>query len=185
MTDIGRFMELDKFIRKITEYLIDVENPDPVVADSAKKICKLLYYTEKNPLSQPEQTRIDSGHPYPTFETIAETQEHIMQKRVLIVPRVPAEEERGSFIVCIIDNFTLSPNGEFKPNSVIFDVLSHAEDWLLETTLRPFMIMQQIDNIFNNRKMSVGNLKFGGCRSVVLTPAMLGYRLEYNNVAFN
>jgi hypothetical protein len=185
MTEQGRFMELDRLIRKIAEYLIDVENPDDVVATSAKNICKLLYYTEPDPLSQPDQTRIAGNNPAPTFETTSETKEYIMQKRVLLVPKVPAMEERGSFIICIIDDFVPSPNEEFKPNSITFDVLCHNEDWLLENTLRPFVLMQQIDNIFNNRKMSVGNLKFSGCRSIVLTPSMLGYRLVYSNVAFN
>lgn len=185
MTETGRFIDLDRLIRKIAEYLTDVENPDNVVATSAQKICKLLYYTEKNPLEQPEANRIESGNPYPVFDTIAESQEFILGKRVLLVPRVPAEEERGSFIVCIIDDFTLSSNKQFKPNKILFDVMCHHDDWLLENTLRPFVIMQQIDNIFNNRKMSIGNIEFGGCRSIVLTPTMIGYQLVYKNVSIN
>jgi hypothetical protein len=185
MTETGRFIDLDKLIRKIAEYLIDVENPDPIVATSAKKICKLLYYTEKNPLQQPDQKRISSGNPYPTFETIAESQQFIMQKRVLLVPHVPAQEDRGGFIVSFIDDFTLSPNKIFKPNSIIFDLLIHHDDWLLDNTLRPFIIMQQIDNIFNNRKLSIGNLEFKGCNSLILTPTMMGYSLRYKDVSFN
>jgi len=185
MTETGRFLDLDKLIRKIAEYLIDVENSDAIVAQSAQKICKLLYYTEKDPLIQPQSLRTNSGNPSPTFETLAEAQQFILGKRVLLVPRVPAEEERGSFIICIIDDFTLSPNKQFKPNKIIFDVLCHHDDWLLENTLRPFVIMQQIDNIFNNRKLSIGNIEFGGCRSIVLTPTMIGYQLVYKNVSIN
>lgn len=181
----GRFLELDDLIRKIAQFLIDVENSDPVVAESAKKICQLLYYTERNPLEQPDDKRIASGHPAPTFDTIQEAQQFIMNERVLLVPRVPAAEERGGYIVVIVDDFTLSSNKQFKPQRITFDILVHHDDWLLDNTLRPFVIMQQIDNIFNNRKLSIGNVSFYSGRSIVLTPQMLGYSLVYNDVAFD
>jgi hypothetical protein len=47
--DIGRFIQLDNLIRKIAHNLVDVENPDPKIAASAKNICKLLYYVERDP----------------------------------------------------------------------------------------------------------------------------------------
>jgi hypothetical protein len=108
-----------------------------------------------------------------------------MNKRVLLVPRVPAEDERSAFIVVIIDDFTLSSNKQFKPNRITFDILVHHDDWLLENSLRPFVIMQQIDNIFNGRKLSIGNVEFFSGRSIVLTPQMIGYSLIYSNVQFN
>ena len=178
-------MQLDDLIRKVVQSLIDVENNDQKVAESAKKICKLLYYTEPNPLEQPTQKRADEGHPCPTFETLAEAHDFIMNKRVLLVPRVPAEDERGSYIVTIVDDFTLSENKQFKPNKIMFDVLCHHDDWLLDKSLRPFMIMQQIDSIFNNKKLSIGNIEFANCRSIVLTPTFMGYNLVYKDVAFN
>jgi hypothetical protein len=185
MSERGRFLELDRSIRKIAEYLVDVENSDPVVAESALAICKLLYYADKNPLSQPDDNRLNADRPSPTFETIEEAKEYILGQRVLLVPRVPAQEERGAFIVCLIDDFTLSSNKFFKPNKLSFDVLVHHDDWLLDNTLRPFVIMQHIDNIFNNRKLSIGSLEFAYCRSVVLTPAMIGYNLGYRDVNYN
>ena len=187
--DIGRFLQLDSLIRKIAQNLIDVENPDTKIAESAKKICKLLYYTEKNPLEQPnivERSKVDSSNTdHPTFESLSDAHQYIMNKRVLLVPRVPAEDERGSFIVVIVDDFTLSANKQFKPSRIMFDVLVHHDDWLLENSLRPFLIMQQIDNIFNGRKLSIGDVEFYSGRSVVLTEKMIGYSLVYTNVDFN
>ncbi len=181
----GRFLDLDFLIRKIAEYLIDVENSDPKISDNAKNICKLLYYNEKNPLEQPDTNRISSGKPSPTFETLAEAQEYILEKRVVLAPRVPLDDEMGAFIVVIIDDFILSSNKLFKPNKIIFDVLCHHQNWLLHDTLRPFVLMQCIDNIFNNRKMSIGNIEFANARSIVLTPTMIGYNMVYQNVQFN
>ncbi len=185
MPSKGRFLDLDSLIRRIAEYLIDVENPDPKIADNAKNICKLLYYNEKNPIEQPDADRVSSANPSPTFETLAETQEYILEKRVLLAPRVPLDDEMGAFIVIILDDFALSPNKLFKPNKIIFDVLCHHQNWLLHDTLRPFVLMQHIDNIFNNRKMSIGNIEFVNARSVVLTPTMIGYNMVYKNVQFN
>jgi hypothetical protein len=181
--DIGRFIQLDNLIRKIAHNLVDVENPDPKIAASAKNICKLLYYVERDPLKHPNSTT--RTEPKPTFETLDEAHEHIMNKRVLLVPRVPAEDERSAFIVVIIDDFTLSSNKQFKPNRITFDILVHHDDWLLENSLRPFVIMQQIDNIFNEKKLSIGKVEFYSGRSIVLTPQMIGYSLVYSNVEFN
>lgn len=178
-------MQLDDLIRNIIHSLVDVENSDDKLAESAKKICKLLHYTEKNPLEQPNQNRIDSGKSSPTFEVLDDVNEFIINKRALLVPRVPAEEERGSFIVVIVDDFSLSENKVFKPNRITFDVLCHHDDWLLTNSLRPFLIMQQIDNIFNGKKLSIGNIEFVSCRSIVLTPTFMGYNLVYKNVSFN
>jgi hypothetical protein len=183
--EVGRFIELDNLIRKIAHLLIDVENADQNVAESAKKICKLLYYTESSPLLQPEKGRKIEGNPAPVFDTITDAKEYIMNRRVLLVPKVPAEEERGAFIVVIIDDFTLSPDGLFKPNVIKFDILVHYDNWLLTNSLRPFLIMQQIDNIFNNRKLSVGKVEFAGGKGIVLTEKMLGYTLVYSDVNLN
>jgi len=177
----GRFEHLDDLIRNIAQSLTDVEHKDLNIAESAKKVCKLLYYMERNPLQQPDSTKIGE----PTFDTLTEVRDYILNRRVLLVPRVPEETERGAFIVIIIDDFTLSPNEIFKPNNITFDVLVHHDDWLLNNSLRPFVILQQIDNIFNNKKLAVGHLKFATCDTLVLSPVYIGYRLVYNNVDFN
>lgn len=185
MSTVGRFMELDKTIHKIAHLLVDVESANVENAQTAQNICKLLYYTERNPLSQPDDNRISGNNPAPTFETIGDSMEYIMNKRVLLVPRVPAQTERGSFIVVILDDFRLSENGQFKPHTIMFDILCHHDHWLLNSSLRPYVIMQQIDDLFNNRKLSLGKLQFSTGKSVVLTPTMLGYSLVYDNVTIN
>lgn len=185
MSTTGRFTTLGTTLQRISHMLLDVNNPDEKIRQSARNICKLLYYTEDNPLEQPTGTPLNPDQPRPTFEDIQDVRDHIIRKRVLLVPRVPLEEERGAFIVAIIDNFTLSENKQFKVNTLIFDVLTHYDNWHLEDNLRPFLIMQEIDNIFNNRKLSIGRVEFNTGRTIVLTPYMLGYQLVYRDVTFN
>ena len=185
MTEVGRFMDLDVLLRNIAHLLVDVENSDTNVAQKAQKLCKLLYYTETNPLVQPTQARIDSGNDYPTFDTASDARKYIINERVLLVPKVPAPEVRGSFIVIILDDFYLSENQQFKPHTIKFDILIHNEDWLLDNSLRPYVIMQLIDDIFNNRRLSIGKLQFTTAKTIVLTPTMLGYAMVYDNVTIN
>lgn len=185
--EVGRFLELDRVIRKIAQDLTDVEHSDPKIRESARKICKLLYYTEKNPLEQPtdERKNRDPVVPCPEFITLTEAKTYIIDKRLKLVPQVPAEEERGAFIVVILDGFNLSENKQFKVNRIVFDVLCHEDDWLLDNSLRPYLIMQQIDNIFNNKKLSIGKVEFDSARSVVLSSTLLGYNMVYKDASFN
>ena len=185
MKEVGRFAELGTTLKKIIQLLVDVENPDTVLAESARKICKLLYYTDTNPLEQPTGSSLNPDHPRPTFETIADAKEFIVGERALLVPRVPTPDERGAFIVVIADNFTLSENKQFKVGTLTFDVFAHYDNWELDDNLRPFLIMQQIDNIFNNRKLTIGRVEFKTGKTIVLTPYLLGYQLVYHDVAFN
>ena len=95
---------------------------------------------------------LNPERPRPEFNDLKDVRDHIINQRILLVPRIPAPEERGGFVVVMIGNFSLSENKQFKVNRLIFDVLAHHDNWLLDDNLRPFVLMQQIDTIFNNRK---------------------------------
>ena len=182
---MGRFIELGNVLQKITHFLTDVNNPDVELATASQNICKLLYYTESNPLSQPQEPRLNPEHPAPLFDNIQDVRNHIINKRLLLVPRLFVPEELGAFIIVLINNFSLSENKVFKVNQLIFDVIVHHDSWLLDDNLRPFLLMQQIDRIFNNRKLSIGQAEFNEGRAIVLTQEHLGYQLVYSNVTFN
>ncbi|MFA6711173.1 MAG: hypothetical protein WCS33_00455 [Candidatus Caldatribacteriota bacterium] len=185
MGEVGRFSELGILLRKITSYLTDVKNPDEKFSNAAKDLCKLLYYTETNPLQQPMGQPLNPERPRPEFNDLKDVRDHIINQRILLVPRIPAPEERGGFVVVMIGNFSLSENKQFKVNRLIFDVLAHHDNWLLDDNLRPFVLMQQIDTIFNNRKLSIGRVEFKTADAIVLAPHILGYQLVYSDVTFN
>ena len=182
---VGRFIELGTLLRKMTNFLTDVNNPNPKFAQAATNLAKLLYYTESNPLQQPIGQPLNPARPTPLFNNIKDIRDHIINKRILLVPRIPLPEERGAFIVAMINNFSLSENKQFKVNQLIFDVLAHHDNWLLTDNLRPFVIMQQIDTIFNNRKLSIGQVEFKTANAIVLAPHIMGYQLVYSDVSFN
>ncbi len=175
----GRFSNLGNMIKKVGRLLVDVENDDIIIRENAIKICKLLYYTVPDPLN------FKPGEYDPKFETREDVEEYILHKRILLVPRIPPPEERGGFIVVIADDFRLSDNKKFKVNTLTFDVLCHYENWILKDSMRPFLIMQCIDEIFNNRKLSIGNVEFYSAKTIVLTQYLLGYQLIYVDASFD
>ena len=185
MKKTGKFIELGNTLRKITYLLTDVTNPKDELANAARNICKLLYYTQSNPLNQPQAPLLNPDHPAPEFDSLEDVREHIINKRILLVPRIFVPSEQGAFIVFIINGFHLSENKQFKVNQLVFDVICHHDNWLLDDNLRPFVLMQQIDTIFNNRKLSIGQVEFKDANAVVLTAQHLGYQLVYRDVSFN
>ena len=53
-------------------------------------------------------------------------------------------------------------NPEFKLSTIIFDIACPYEEWQLnDRSLRPYLIMEEIDNMFNEAKMAgIGTLQF-------------------------
>lgn len=77
-----------------------------------------------------------------------------------------------SYVVAIIASYTQnSANGEFKLATIRFDIACPYDEWVLnEHSLRPYLIMQEIDNMFNGAKLAgIGTLQFIRTESVVLT----------------
>lgn len=137
-----------------------------------KELCKMLYYTTKNPLDGLD------------FET-----DILMNKNIRVVPKIPNfDNENGSFIIIVLDEFIVDPNNNnFKVVSVRFDVICPTNDWILNgDTLRPFYIMGQIDKMFNGLKINgIGTLRLTGAERIVLTSDQSGYSMVFTNYEFN
>ena len=181
----GRFNELGTTLRRITDILTDVENPNPNIAERAQNLCKLLYYTEPNPLVQPLSTPINPDRPRPTFESYSDVTKHIINKRIMLVPKIPEPDEVGGFVIAMLKNFAPSANKSFKMYSLVFDVIVKHDNWLLDDNLRPFSIMQQVDNLINGTKLSIGTVEFTDSDSIVLTRDFLGYSMVYRDASIN
>jgi hypothetical protein len=66
-----------------------------------------------------------------------------------------------SYVVALFSNFTTNIiNPEFKLSTIRFDVACPYDEWVLnEHSLRPYLIMQEIDDMFNGAKMAgIGTL---------------------------
>ena len=69
--------------------------------------------------------------------------------------------EKMSYITAIFNSFVVNQmNPEFKISTVRFDIACPYDEWLLNGhSLRPYLIMQEIDGMFNKSQMAgIGTL---------------------------
>ena len=139
-----------------------------------QKICRLLKYQVRDPFSDK----------YEDIEGV-----DLLNRQILAVPKVfDASTEKMSYIVAVFDNFVVNQfNPEFKISTVRFDVACPYDEWVLdENSLRPYLIMQEIDNMFNQAKLSgIGNLQFHRADMLTLSPQIGGFSMEYKINEFN
>lgn len=140
-----------------------------------QRICRLLKYQVRDPFNEEK---------YPDVDGV-----ELLNKQILAVPKIyDASVEKMSYIVAVFDNFTVNSfNPDFKVSTVRFDIACPYDEWILdENSLRPYLIMQEIDNMFNQGKLAgIGNLQFYNSTMLVLTPQMGGYSMTYKVNEFN
>lgn len=135
-------------------------------------LCKMLKYSD---------TRSTAS--CPTFEPA-----DLMDKNVILKPLIPTDDKKESFIVILLENFTLDEsNYDYKSLTIRFDVLVPFVDWnKVDNNLKPFAIMSEIDNLFNNTKLNgLGNLKFKTADIITLDDKIGGYTMLYEVDEFN
>ena len=138
-------------------------------------ICRLLKYPVRDALNKDK---------YPDVDGV-----DLINKQILIVPKIYDDStEKMSYITAIFDNFIVNTlNPEFKLTTLRFDIACPYEEWLLdEKTLRPYLIMQRIDNLFNESRLAgIGTLQFQRADNLTLSPWLGGYSLRYKINEFN
>ena len=139
-----------------------------------KRICRLLKYQVRDPFSEK----------YPDVDG-----SELINKQILIVPKIYDDStEKMSYITAIFDDFVVNMlNPEFKTSTVRFDIACPYDEWLLnERSLRPYLIMEEIDQMFNEAKIAgIGTLQFYRADPLALTPWIGGYSMEYIVNEFN
>jgi len=93
-----------------------------------------------------------------------------------------------SYVISVFDDFTVNMlNPEFKISTVRFDIACPYNEWLLnERSLRPYLIMEEIDKMFNQTKLKgIGNLQFYRADNLTLSPYIGGYSMKYKINEFN
>lgn len=140
-----------------------------------QRLCRLLKYQVRDPFDEEK---------YPDVDGI-----DLLNKQIMIVPKIFDDStEKTSYIVAIFSNFTTNVlNPDFKLSTVRFDVACPYDEWVMnEKSLRPYLIMQEIDDMFNGAQMAgIGTLHFVRAESLVLTPQMGGYSMLYQINEFN
>ena len=139
-----------------------------------QRLCRLLKYSVRDPFDEK----------YEDVDGIT-----LLNKQIMIVPKIFDDStEKTSYIVAIFSSFSTNIiNPDFKLSTVRFDVACPYDEWVLnEKSLRPYLMMQEIDDMFNGAQMAgIGTLQFVRAESIVLTPQIGGYSMLYQINEFN
>ena len=107
-----------------------------------QRICRLLKYQTKDPFAEEI-----NGKSQPDVDGV-----DLINKQILITPKIYDDStEKMSYITAIFDDFVVNQlNPEFKVSTVRFDIACPYDEWILNNqSLRPFLIMQELDIMFN------------------------------------
>ena len=134
-----------------------------------QNLLKLLYYTDKDPLSHDDLTP-------------EQIQDEIFEKLVKIVPRVGPKETAHSIIAVRIARARgLASNSEFKNINISVEVFVPMTQWIIkDTNLRPFAIMGEVQNSLNGKKIEgLGKLTGGDFSLNFLTEEISAYEQTF------
>jgi hypothetical protein len=134
-----------------------------------QNLLKLLYYTDKDPLSHEDLTQ-------------EQIKEEIYEKLIKIIPRVGPKETAHSIIaVRIARGRGLATNNEFKNVSISLEIFVPMTQWIIkDTNLRPFAIMGEIQKSLNNKKIEgLGKLTGGDFDLNFLTEEISAYEQTF------
>ena len=106
-------------------------------------LVNLLYYTDKDPLSQPHLTE-------------EEKKEKIFEKLIKIVPSVePREDEKSVVAIRVIGGNKIGSNTEFRNVKISIEVFVPMTVWIFKNTnLRPFAILGEIEKSLQGKTIN-------------------------------
>ena len=134
-----------------------------------QNLLKLLYYTDKDPLSHEDLTP-------------EQIKEEVFGKLVKIVPRVGPKETAHSIIALrIARGRGLARNSEFKNVMISIETFVPMTQWIIkDTNLRPFAIMGEVQKSLNNKKIEgMGKLTGGDFDLNFLTEEISAYEQTF------
>ena len=135
-----------------------------------QNLLKLLYYTDKDPLSQPDLTE-------------EQIKKEVFEKLIKIVPRVGPKETAQSLIsLRIVRGRPVYNNDEFENTSISIEVFTPLTQWLIkDESLRPFLIMGEIKKSLKDKTINgMGKIKYAGYDLNFLTDEISDYEMSFN-----
>lgn len=132
-------------------------------------LVNLLYYTDKDPLSQPK---------------LSDTQKkkEIFENLIKIVPRVGPKETAHSLVaIRVAKGIKDTQNNEFRNIAIIFDIFVPLTQWILkDENLRPFKILGEIEKSLNGKTINgLGKMSGGDFDLNFLTEEVCCYTQQY------
>lgn len=136
-----------------------------------QKLCKLLKYTDSNPLLHPdfEDTRT------------------LLHKRIRVVPKIEAQENTESTIVIMTTSGYLNgANHEFNNIEIEVYIYVPFEEWIInDVQLRPFAIMSEVQNSLNEKQIKgLGKMMLDNFGADMITDEMGAYRMHFSLSTF-
>lgn len=137
-----------------------------------QNLCKLLLYTDKDPLSHPD----------------IEDTKTLYRDLIDIIPRLKPEETAYSYIVPVIVNgITDKNNGEFRNMLIRIYIYIPNLQWPIKNdNLRPFAIIGEIQKSLNKKYISgLGTLMGGDFALNLLTDDMTCYTVDFDLINYD
>lgn len=142
---------------------------------SNQNLVKLLYYTGKDPYSEPDLTD-------------QEIKTKVYEKLIKVVPRVGPKDTATSIVAIRVTNgLSNSENGEFRNFKINIEVFVPLTQWFIkDSNLRPFAIMGEIHKSLNNKTIDGLGKMVGGDFSInFLTDEISCYEMEYEIISYD
>ena len=137
-------------------------------------LVNLLYYTDKDPLSQPKLSN-------------EQKKKEVFEKLIKIVPRIGPKETAHSLVaIRVVNGKKDLENNEFRNISIIFDVIIPLTQWFLkDDNLRPFKILGEIEKSLNNKTINgIGKMSGGDFDLNFLTEEICCYTQQYEIITY-
>ena len=137
--------------------------------EANQRLLKLLYYTDKDPLSGADLTE-------------EQIKNEVYEKLIRIVPRVGATETSNSILaMTVMSGDLMRGNNQFNQIGIRFEVLVPLTQWMIkDSNLRPFAILSELQNSLNGKIIDgIGKIYSGDFELGFLTDEMSCYQIEY------
>ena len=132
-------------------------------------LVKLLYYTDKDPLSNENLTE-------------EQKESEIFEKLIKIVPRIGPKETANSIIALrVITGKKNQDNSEFKDVLISVEIFVPLTQWIIKgTNLRPFAILGEIEESLDGKMIEgLGKMSGGDFELNFLTEEISSYKQEF------
>lgn len=142
---------------------------------SNQNLLKLLYYTDKDPYSQPDLTP-------------QQIQEEVFEKLIKICPRVGPKDTAQSLIsIRVINGMTNRDNNEFRDIGIGIEVFVPLTQWFIkDSNLRPFSIMGEIQKTLNGKIINgMGKIQGGDFSLNFLTEEISCYEMSFDFIEYD
>ena len=123
--------ELGRNLQKIMNRLLANQN-----------LLKLLYYTDKDPLSHEDFTK-------------EEIREKFFEKLIRIIPKVGPKETANSIVVLRVESGDIKDNDEFRDFIIKVESFVPMTQWIIkDSNLRPFAILGEIQKSLSGKTIN-------------------------------